>query len=251
MSGWQIAAFLLCAAAATCAQSVTGFALALILLGVSGLLELAPLADVANVATVMSLANAAIWLRGTGKSLDRPALWSTIPASIVGTAAGVALLAWLSANVVTALRLLLGLVVIACALVVLLRSEPLARRSGSLAFAGFGLLSGLLGGLFSASGPPLVYHLYRQPMALQAVRDTLMAVFAASGILRLALVLASGQFSRDALLLTLLGAPVTIGLTWWFKRHPLPWPRPLVLKIVAALLVLTGLGLLAPALAAT
>jgi hypothetical protein len=250
VSGWQVAAFLLCVALATTAQSVTGFALALILLGLTGLLELAPLADVANVATVISLLNAAIALRGTRKSLDNAMLRATIPGSIVGVALGVALLAWLAANVVMGLRLLLGLVVIACAIVVLLRAEPLRQRSSPTAFASFGLLSGLLGGLFAASGPPLVYHFYRQPIGLDALRDTLMAALAAGGVLRLLMVVASGQFNRNSLLLCLLAAPVAIALTWWFKRRPLGWSREAVLRIVCALLVVTGIGLVVPAVQA-
>ncbi|QJW84432.1 TSUP family transporter [Ramlibacter terrae] len=250
MSGWQVAGFLLCVALATCAQSVTGFALALIMLGLAGLFELAPLPDVANVATVISLLNAAIALRGTRKWLDAPMLRATIPASIVGVAVGVALLAWLSANVVMGLRLLLGVVVIACALVVLLRAEPLATRSSTASFAGFGVLSGMLGGLFAASGPPLVYHFYRQPISLEALRDTLMAALAAGGVLRLLMVVASGQFSPNALFLCALAAPVAIGLTWWFKRRPLGWSRDAVLKIVCALLIVTGVGLVGPAVRA-
>ncbi|HEY8360748.1 MAG TPA: TSUP family transporter [Ramlibacter sp.] len=250
MSGWQVAAFLLCVALATCAQSVTGFALALIMLGLAGLFELAPLPDVANVATVISLLNAAIALRGSGHSLDPTMLRATVPGSIVGVALGVALLAWLSANVVMGLRLLLGVVVIACAVVVLLRAEPLARRSSTASFAGFGVLSGVLGGLFAASGPPLVYQFYRQPIGLDALRDTLMAALAAGGVLRLLMVVASGQFSRESLLLCALASPVAIGLTWWFKRRPLGWSRELVLKVVCALLVVTGVGLIGPALQA-
>ncbi len=250
MSGWQVAAFLACVAVATTAQSVTGFALALILLGLSGLFELAPLADVANVATVMSLASAAIALRGTGKSLDRQVLRTTVTGSILGYAVGVALLAWLSANVVMVLRLLLGLVVIACAAVVLVRTEPLAQRSAPASFRGYGLFSGILGGLFSASGPPLVYHFYRQPLAIATIRDTLVAALAAGSLLRLAMVVPTGQFSAQSLFLCVIAAPVAIGVTWWFRRHPPAWPREVVLKIVCALLAVTGVGLIASAVGA-
>lgn len=247
MTGWQIAGFLLCVVIATCAQGVTGFALALILLGLASLFELAPLPDIANVATVVSLASAAVALRGTRKNLDLPILRPTVSGSLFGVAAGVALLAWLSANVVMVLRLLLGLVVIACALVVLLRTEPLARRSRPASFHGFGFLSGLLGGLFSASGPPLVYHFYRQPLALATVRDTLMAALAAGAAIRLVLVVGSGQFGSRSLFLCALGVPLAMAISWWMKRHPPGWHRAVVLKIVSALLVGTGVALVATA----
>jgi uncharacterized membrane protein YfcA len=247
MSGWEIAAFLLCVAVATCAQSITGFALALILLGLTGLFDLAPLADVANVATVMSLFTAVIALRGTHDSLDWPIMRWTVTGSVFGVAAGVALLAWLSSNVVMALRLLLGLVVIACAIVVLVRAHPLPQRSSSASFHGFGFLSGVLGGLFSASGPPLVYQFYRQPLALDAVRDTLVATLAAGGVIRLVMVVASGQFSLRSLWLCALAVPLAMAITWWLRRPPPAGRRETVLKVVCALLVITGVGLIAPA----
>jgi uncharacterized protein len=250
VSAWQVTAFLACAALATCAQSITGFALALILLGLTGLFELAPLADVANVATVMSLASAAIALRGTAKSLDREVLVSTFSGSVLGYGVGVALLAWLSANVVLVLRLLLGVVVIACAVIVLVRTEPLAQRSSRNSFRGFGLVSGVLGGLFSASGPPLVYQFYRQPLDIAAIRDTLMAALAAGSLVRLAMVVPSGQFSAQSLFLCVIAAPVAVAVTWWFRRYPPAWPREIVLKIVCALLVVTGVGLIGPVVAA-
>ncbi|MBC5785386.1 TSUP family transporter [Ramlibacter sp. USB13] len=250
MTAWEIAGFLACVAVATCAQSITGFALALILLGLTGLFDLAPLPDVANVATVLSLASAVIALRGTRKSLDR-AIWrTTVTGSIFGYAIGVALMAWLNANVVMVLRLLLGVVVIACAVIVLVRTEPLAQRSSPASFRGFGVLSGVLGGLFSASGPPLVYQFYRQPMDLEAVRDTLVATLAAGSLVRLLMVVPAGQFSTRSLLLCLLSLPLAMGITWWMRRHPPAWPRAAVLKVVCALLVVTGVGLIGPAVAA-
>jgi hypothetical protein len=248
MTAWQVAGFLLCVVVATCAQSITGFALALILLGLSGLFQLAPLPDVANVATVLSLASAAIALRGTRGSLDRQMLRSTVSGSVFGVGAGVILLAWLNTHVVMVLRLLLGLVVIACALVVLLRAKPLEQPSGKRSFHVVGFISGLLGGLFSASGPPLVYHFYRQPMSVDAVRDTLVATLAAGSLIRFTMVVPSGQFSLRALGLSAIAVPVAMGLTWWLKRHPPAWDRGVVLKLVCALLMLTGVGLIAPAL---
>ena len=247
MSGWQLAAFLLCVAIATFAQRITGFALALILLGLTSLFELAALPDVANVATVLSLASAAIALRGTRESLDWTIWRATLTGSVFGYGIGVALMAWLSANVVVVLRLLLGIAVIGCAVVVLVRAHPLARRSSRWSFRGFGLVSGVLGGLFSASGPPLVYQFYRQPLDLDTVRDTLVATLAAGSLIRLAMVVPAGQFSARSLLLCALSVPVVMGITWWLRRHPPAWRRETVLKIVCALLVVTGVGLVVPA----
>lgn len=246
----QVAGFLLCVAVATAAQSITGFALALILLGLTSLFRLAPLPDVANVATVLSLASAAIALHGPRRQVDGPIFRRTVLGSFFGVAAGVVLLAWLSTNVVTVLRLLLGLVVIACAIVVLVRTHPLARRSGAASFHAFGFLSGVLGGLFAASGPPLVYQFYRQPLPLDTIRDTLVATLAAGSLIRLAMVLASGQFSLRSAWMCAVAMPLAIAITWWMRRHPPAWDRVVVLRIVCALLVLTGVGLVVPALAA-
>lgn len=248
MTAWQLAGFLACAAVAAGAQSITGFAQALILLGLTGLFHLAPLPDIANVAMVLSLASAATALRGTLRSLDRGVLVATINGSVVGVGAGVVLLSWLNANVVMVLRLLLGLVVIACAVIVLVRARPLPVLSSRRSFAGFGVLSGLLGGLFSASGPPLVYQFYRQPMDIDAVRDTLQATLAAGALVRLLMVVPSGQFSLHALGLSALALPLVVGITWWMRRHPPAWRRETVLKFVCGLLVVTGAGLVGPAL---
>jgi hypothetical protein len=248
MTGWQIAGFLLCVVIATGAQRLTGFALALVLLGLTSLFNLASLPDVANVATVLALANAAIVLPGARKSMDWAMLRATAMGSVFGVVGGVLLLGWLNANVVVVLRLLLGLIIIGCAIVVLMRTELLRQRSSNASFRFFGLLSGLLGGLFSASGPPLVYQFYRQPIDLDTLRDTLIAALATSSLLRLAVVLPSGQFSARALLLSAVALPLTTGITWWVQRHPPGWSRPAVLKLVCALLLVTGAGLVVPAL---
>lgn len=244
----QMLLFLLCVALATCAQSLSGFAFALILLGLAGLLELAPLADLANVATVLGLANALVALHGSRRQLDMPAFRDLTLGGAAGILLGVLLLGWLSANITLVLRLLLGLTVIACAIVVLLQTAALRERSSASSFRLWGALSGLLTGLFATGGPPLVYHFYRQPMALRTVRDTLVATLAASSLLRLVVAIPAGQFSANALTLSLLAAPLVFGLSWWLERHPPGWSRLAVLRLVCALLLLTGIGLVLPAL---
>jgi len=246
----QLPTFLLCVAVATFAQSLTGFAMALILLGLCGLFRVAPLADVANVATILSLVSAAVALRSAHRSVDWRMLRATALGSVLGVAGGVALLGWLQANVVVVLRLLLGLTVTGCAIVVLLQAAAARQRSAPWSFSLIGVLSGLLGGLFSASGPPLVYHFYRQPLSLEAVRDTLVAALAFNSFLRLALVVPTGHFSMNAVLLSATATPLAAAMTWWLRRRPPPWPRPMVLKLVCALLLLTGMGLIVPSLRA-
>lgn len=250
MTAWQFGGFLLCVVAASCTQAITGFAMALVLLGLTGLFQLVPLPDAANVATVLSLASAAIALRSSRRLVDWRALRATVSGTVVGVPLGVALLSWLHTNVVMALRLLLGLVVIGCAIVVLVRSKPLAQRSRPASFGAIGVLSGVLGGLFSASGPPLVYQFYRQPMDVDAVRDTLVAVLAAGAALRLAMVVGSGHFTQRSLGLSVPAVPLAMAITWWLRRHPPPWPRETVLKLVCVLLIITGAGLVGPALSA-
>jgi hypothetical protein len=132
MTAWQTALFLLCVALATCAQNLTGFAFALILLGLAGLFELAPLAEPANVATVLALANGLVALRRSGRTLDVPAFRDIALGSATGILAGVLLVGWLSANVTLALRVLLGLTVIACATVVLLQAAAVRPRQNHL-----------------------------------------------------------------------------------------------------------------------
>src|SRR3569832_888441 len=104
MTAAHVAGLLLCVTVATVAQRMTGFALALILLGLTSLFNLAPLPDVANAATVLGLANAAIVMRTAHKSLDWPMLRATVSGSVIGVAVGVALLGWLGADLVLVLR---------------------------------------------------------------------------------------------------------------------------------------------------
>jgi hypothetical protein len=84
------ALFLVFVTLAVYAQNLTGFALALILLGLVGATELFPLPDVVNVASIITLVNAALFLyRRRALRLERP-LWPVLLSSMAGTVVGVA-----------------------------------------------------------------------------------------------------------------------------------------------------------------
>lgn len=240
----SVIAFMVCVACATYAQNLTGFAFGLILLGLTAVFHISSVADTANAAMVLTLVNAWTSFRGQAEAppwrLMRPALLT----SVCGVAIGVALLGWLSGGAVNYLRGLLGVAILGCASLLLLQSRPRSSLSTPRSFAFVGILSGLLGGLFASSGPPLVYHMYRQPMGREQVRRALLLVFAFNAFVRLLLVLPSGGFGSHALLLTASAIPVVYGVTRVQLRYP-PALQPATLKlIVALLLLLSGSALL-------
>ena len=247
MNTAQAGLFIAFVVAATVAQGLTGFAFVLVLLELAGLFELAPLADLTNVVTTLSVISAAATLRRSRRLLDGVAYRDALAGCALGVVAGVLLLGWLSVNVMTALRVLLGVTIVACAIAMLRPASMLHGRSSRASFRAYGLLSGLIGGLFSAGGPPLVYHFYRQPMPIEVMRATLVAALTTMSALRIVVVVATGQFSLLALQLTLFGAPVVLISSFLLQRYPPGWRRETVLKLVCVLLVLTGGGIIASA----
>src|ERR1700761_5035749 len=88
--------FLVFVAVAVYAQTVTGFALALILLGLVGATNLVPLTDAVNATTVMGFSTAWIYLyRNKALHIERTIV-PTLAASVAGIFAGALLLGWLA-----------------------------------------------------------------------------------------------------------------------------------------------------------
>ena len=122
--------------------------------------------DLANVATTLAVLGAAAMLR---TSLNTSTVLPIAGGGWIraGVLAGVLLLQWLSANVMTVLGVLLGVTIFACAITMLRPGNVLPVRSSGIWFGGFGLL-GTAGRPVFGRRPPLVYHFYRQPMAMEA-----------------------------------------------------------------------------------
>lgn len=236
----RLALFLTFVALAIYAQNLTGFALALILLGLVGATDLYPLPDVVNVISIVALVNAIIFLyKRRALRLER-ALWPALLWSLIGTILGVMALSWIMGHAYELLRLLLGASIVYCAWILWRRKASLKEASPPSAFVAVGLISGLMSGLFSAGGPPLVYQVYRQPWPLARMQESLMFLFGAGALLRLMIVVPTGGFSTQALMLSIATLPVVILLTVLTAQRKPPFSPATLKFLVCALLVLTG-----------
>lgn len=225
-------------------QNLTGFAFGLIFVGVAGATQLMNIADAANVACLLSIVNGASYLRAHRFEPDWVMLKPMLISSVIGVVGGVILLHWLSGNALNGLRMLLGLVIVLCAFLLLMQKAVQDKPSGPVALWVAGISSGLLGGLFATPGPPMVYHLYRQPMDRMLVRQCLFVMFVSCSLLRALIVVVEGQLNWEVLGWTAIAFPVVTGVTWWTARHPPNLPRRLVEWLVCGLLILSGLSLL-------
>lgn len=243
----EYAQMALMVAVATFCQNLTGFAFGLIFVGASGALHLMPIADAANVASVLSVINGAVYLRSHSFAPRWDWLRPMLLSGVCGVGLGLGLLYWLSGATLNGLRALLGVSIVACAVLLLARSRQRATPSPVSVLWGVGLLSGVLGGLFSTAGPPIVYHMYRQPLPATVVRQCLVAMFLACSGVRLAVVLATGGMPWHTAGACALAVPVVAGVTWLQARHPPRLPVEAVRWLVCGLLLLAGGSLLASA----
>jgi len=238
------ACFLAFVAIAVYAQNLTGFALALVLLGLVGLTDLVPLTDAVNAVTVLIIVNAAVFLYRRRPIRLEPAIKPTVIASLVGTVLGMAILAFLAAHAFSVLKTLLGLCIIACALLLWRSVTPYPVASGPRYFTLVGSFSGVLGGIFSAAGPPLVYAVYRQPWPIGIIQESLIFCFGVGAVFRLAVMGLSGLVSAQAVLLALEAIPVVFLITFLTANMTPPLSKKTLQNVVCMLLVCAGAGML-------
>ncbi|MBM6596340.1 sulfite exporter TauE/SafE family protein [Microvirga pudoricolor] len=247
MSGIELAGFLALAATAAYIQTLTGFAFGLIMMGGVGLSGVMSLPDAATIVGVLTLTNAGQMMLKGWRDVAYRELKLIMIADLPFLFVGYFLLEWLADTRLDLLRLLLGLVIVAASLQMARKPHPLAQVSKPGSFLFFGSIAGVMGGLFSTGGPPLIYHLYRQPLPLAQIRETLVTVFALNQVFRLSVVGATGNFPTGSTLSGLLAVPVVMGATYAARRWPLPLPPAILRRIVFALLFLSGVSLGAPA----
>ena len=240
---WTHLIFLVFVATGVYAQALTGFALTLILLGLIGATNLVPLTDAVNASTIISFSTAWTFLyRRRALRIER-VLVPTLVASAAGIVAGALLLTWLAGTAYQVLRLVLGASIVACALSLWRAAQSLPSMSSPAVFALTGGIAGLMAGMFSAPGPPLVYLLYRQPMPVARIQESLLLIFGLGTTLRLLIVIPSGQFSLVSLQLAAEALPVVYFVTSYTARRASPLSPKLFKALVCALLIGTGFSM--------
>nr|WP_256449509.1 sulfite exporter TauE/SafE family protein [Paracoccus sp. Z118] len=228
-------------------QTLTGFALGLIVMSGTTLFRLLPLPVTAQIISVLVLLNGAMVLWRDHRHADRQALVYAVAGAVPMIALGYWLLHWMAGSALEWLRLILGVFIAAAALQLVSRPKPWTKRSPAMAFAAAGTSGGVMGGLFATSGPPLIWLLYRQPMTLDTIRVTLVSYFVITQGWRLALTMADRSIDRLTLVALAGAVPaITLG-TWVARRFPPPVPPLVIRRAALTLLFLSGVALVVTA----
>ena len=206
-------------------QAVTGFAMGMIVIAVVGASELIGLPVLTAAASLITMVNVALALKGQLQHLHRGLFKWLAAGQLPAIWVGVWLLTVLDRDAQTVLQLLLGAFITLGSLSMMLRPLPLARVSSPWATWVAGIVGGLIGGMFSASGPIMGWFNYRQPLQLAQIRTTLLCVFALSTSTRTVVVGYQGGLTQDVWLLAdHHGAFITLGSLSMMLR-PLPLAR--------------------------
>lgn len=236
--------FMAILAIATYVQTVTGFALGMILIGAVTMFGLVPIAFTSVIVSAVSIFNCCFVLKGEYRTFDYSLVAKTCVGILPGLLIGLYLLDYMSAAFGELLQLLLGLTIIITGVMIVLKPEPFDSGSKGWAFGLAGVASGLLSGLFSMGGPALVYLYYRQPIPLKTIRLSLICVFFLCAVSRITIVGFQGGLSWDMLLWSLLCIPVVMTFSLLGKRFPPPLSESNMRRVAFTLLIVIGLGLI-------
>lgn len=244
--GWWV--FLASVAVGSYVQAVTGFAMGMIVIAVVGAGSFIPLPTLTAVASLLSLVNVALALKGHLGALHRPIfLWLAV-GQIPAIGVGVWLLDVLDRDLAWLLELLLGLFITFGCLSMMLRPVPRPRVSSRLACVGAGIAGGVIGGLFSASGPVIGWFNYRQPLELRVIRATLLATFALTTSTRTVVVGFGGGLTAEVGWYAAAAVPLVAAGTWLGRGLPPAVGEQTLKRMAFGLLLAMGLWITAGAI---
>jgi len=235
--------FLLIIALASYVQTVTGFALGMIVMGGVTMFNLLPIAFTSVIISIVSFANCVVALKGNSKAIDFKRVLLICCPLFPMTLLGLWLLNFMSAELNQLLQGLLGVTIIAAGFMIMLKPEPLSKPSHPGLFILSGAAAGFLAGLFSMAGPALVYLLYRQPFSMQTIRLCLLSVFLLSAVVRTSMVAAQGQLTLEMITFSLICLPIVTLATWLGKHYPPPLTAQAQRHAAFFLLILIGVSL--------
>jgi uncharacterized membrane protein YfcA len=222
--------------AASVLRGFTGFGFGL---AAVPLLSLAlPPAQVVPLVVTLQVIIGGAGLRAAATQCDWRAIQLLLPGLLIGVPAGLLILTTLPANPV---RLVIG-AVIACSVWLIHRGIRLPPNPSRLASFGVGLVSGIVSGLASMGGPPVVVYLLALGHTAARMRATAIVFFMLSGCVSFVPMAARGLITRDILIWAAASLPVLFGGsrigTWAFHKARPRHHRLVALVTLSALAVL-------------
>lgn len=242
MTTYSLYMFLVVVAIASYLQSLTGFALGIFALGGIIALNITSITTASMVINVLMVVNVAIALWGNLRYIDLRLLMLSHAGMIPGGVGGLWLLQHLSERDSDVLQLMLGLLIVVAGAAMAMRPQTKKEVSDLRYFLLSGILGGICGGMYSMPGPPVVYLFYRQPLTIQVVRCTLLAVFGLLSVLRLLVLAFQGEISGEVITLSIYTVPVAIVTSILCSYIPPKLPETIIRR--GAFLLLTGMGVL-------
>lgn len=240
MEASAVLAFLLLVAAGTYVQAVTGFAMALVGMGLATTFHILPIPQSAAVMALLAATMSLAFLHGQWRHVPWRFLAPLLLCNVPGVLCGLALLTWLSDQGEHWLRLAFGIFMAAAGMSFALRPSPGRALAASWQTGLAGGLGGACAGMFAVGGPVVAWHAYRQPLPLNAIRAALAATFLVGNSARSAAVAASGGLTAPILTLYGLGLPVVLACTWLGRRFPPRLSESAMRRLASVLIVAMG-----------
>jgi len=225
-------------------QTVSGFAIALIITGGVTALGLAPVSFTANVVSFLALANTATAILRNHSHIDFKIMLYASSGVFFLTAVGLMILNHLGNQSVSSLEILLGILILGSGILLMIHPHPLKKISPNSMHLFAGGIGGILSGMLGAGGPPLVVHLYRQPLSFPIIRTTLLAILGIMPMIRIGFETYNGNITEAVLKLSLYSVPVTILITLLARRFPPPVSEIAMKRFAFGLLCVLGVSLI-------
>jgi len=188
-------------------QGLSGFGSALVMVPLM-VLVLPPRIVVPTALIFGTILNGYLMIRER-KHLEMGRIWPLLIAGIIGLPAGALLLILIHASV---LKVLIGSVIILTGALILLGIDMKVKREKT-AMLPVGLLSGILNGSISMSGPPVILFFSNQRMRKGNFRGNIVSYFLVLNIFTIPVFAISGLFTLNVLMYSLiLLLPLIIGL---------------------------------------
>lgn len=221
--------------AASVLRGFTGFGFGL---AAVPLLSLAlPPAQVVPFVVVLQVLVGLGGIRPAWKLCDWRAMRGLVPGLLLGIPMGTLVLTAFAPNTV---RLVIG-AIIAASVLLLWRGAKLPPRPSMALTMGVGTLSGIISGLASMGGPPVVVYLLALGHGAAVVRATSIVYFMATGLTATVAMVPRGLIDLDVVLWSVAAIPVLLGGsalgTWGFHRAKPHHHRVTALVVLSVLSV--------------